>query len=131
MIDIDNFKNFNDSYGHELGDKVLKIVVKTFQKIAGKKNHIIRWGGDEFVGVFPDCPKDRLSILVDSLVSSISVLEIRYGDEIIHVTVSMGASYFRREDSDYKEVLSRADKLLYESKKQGRNQGTVEKDLRP
>ena len=129
MIDIDHFKDFNDRYGHELGDKVLKAVVRTLKATAGEENHIIRWGGDEFIAVLKNTRPDILQKMIEKLLEGIRQIEIKVSGEIIHVSTSMGASYFRISDNDYKNVLSRADRLLYQSKEQGRNRGIIEDEL--
>jgi GGDEF domain-containing protein len=100
FMDIDHFKKFNDKYGHEVGDRVLKFVADTLVKNSRPFDVIGRWGGEEFIGV------------------------IRNVTDRLHVKISIGATLVR-DDDNMDTVIKRADSLLYESKKAGRNRLTM------
>ena len=121
MFDIDNFKDINDKYGHKIGDNVLLEVVKTINDIIRSSDRFIRWGGDEFVGIFPGLRQDHVIEFGEKVLARISALEISIDDLSISTTISIGFSYFKETDLDYNEVLKRADDAMYESKNQGKN----------
>lgn len=121
MFDIDNFKQINDKYGHGVGDVVLKEIVRTINLIIRSSNQLIRWGGDEFVGILPDLRQELIIEFGEKVLESISSLEIPVGNETIRTSISIGFSYFKETDNDYSYVLKRADEALYKSKEQGKN----------
>ncbi len=125
FADIDDFKRINDTYGHDAGDKVLKIVGRTLSGNARPFDIFGRWGGEEFVAIienvtYKDLPMiaNRFRLLVEN--SSLSV-----GDEKIRVTVSVGATAARLDDT-VETLLRRADQLMYRSKKAGKNRLTTD-----
>lgn len=124
-IDIDDFKNVNDQYGHEVGDIVLIEVVKRLNHDIRSSDQLIRWGGDEFVGIFPGLREEHIQGFSEKLLSGISSLKIPVGNQTIGITVSMGFSYFKDTDTDYNDVLKRADDAMYQSKKQGKNKVNI------
>lgn len=116
MFDVDHFKGKNDVYGHEYGDYVLKKVVDVLRGTLRKSDAIIRWGGDEFILVFPrirDNGADRILTKVVQAVNSADFMMDGKGEQI---TVSVGASFFLPEDEDIIAVLRRCDKGLYKAK---------------
>lgn len=121
MIDIDDFKDINDRYGHEVGDAVLIEIVRTINRIIRSSDQLIRWGGDEFVGILPGLREEHIMEFGEKLLDGISSLQIPVGNEIISITISIGFSYFKETDNDYNDVLKRADDAMYRSKKQGKN----------
>jgi len=127
MVDIDLFKNINDNYGHDAGDFVLIEIVKNIKSMIGESDHIIRWGGDEFILILKNLKEEHLIVLCERIVLSIAALKIQIQNKQVEVTLSMGISFFRQDDSDFTGVLKRADKALYMSKTNGRNQISVVK----
>ncbi|HHX61826.1 MAG TPA: GGDEF domain-containing protein, partial [Epulopiscium sp.] len=121
MVDIDDFKNINDQYGHEVGDAVLMEIVKRLNHDIRSSDQLIRWGGDEFVGIFPGLREEHIKGFGEKLLTEISLLKIPVGNRTVSVTMSMGFSYFKETDIDYNDVLKRADDAMYQSKKQGKN----------
>jgi len=121
MVDIDDFKDVNDQYGHEVGDIVLIEVVKTLNQGIRSFDQMIRWGGDEFVGIFPGLREEHMIKFGEKLLSEIALLKIPVEDQIVSVKVSMGFSYFKETDTSYNDVLKRADEAMYQSKQQGKN----------
>lgn len=123
FIDIDHFKIVNDTYGHSIGDEVLKMVSKTLQGALRKSDIIARNGGEEFVAVFPIDTIESLSAIADKLRVLIANSVIRTKGHDIQVTVSLGAT-MALQDDNFVSILDRADRLMYNSKSQGRNQVT-------
>ncbi len=122
MFDIDFFKNINDTSGHDVGDLVLVEIVRAIQEVIRSSDRIIRWGGDEFIVIFYGLPKKSALTFGENILSVVSSLHISAEDSKISTTVSIGFSYFKETDSDYTNVLKRADQALYKSKMNGRNQ---------
>ena len=125
FIDIDYFKKFNDTHGHDFGDKVLKLVSETLMNNLRKDDFVGRWGGEEFI-VFLQI--DNLEILEKSL-NKLRVLieksDIKKDGETLSLSVSIGGTVIAPNETK-EEVVNRADKLMYESKRLGRNRVTVE-----
>lgn len=130
LLDVDKFKSVNDTYGHDAGDEVLKKVVSVMKQNMRREDCLIRWGGDEFVGIFPDLTRSELEAVAKKLLFAVSDFRIMAKDEndepvSVKVTISLGFTYFREEDSNYQDALKRADSGLYESKSGGRNQYNI------
>lgn len=124
FIDIDFFKNINDSYGHDIGDRVLKYIARTFSVHSRPFDVYCRWGGEEFVGIIRNINVKDLEAFGNRLRMLIERSYISIEKKKLHVTVSIGATMV--EDVDTVEsVIKRADMLMYESKKAGRNRLTL------
>ena len=126
FIDADNFKKINDSHGHAVGDRILKMISATIANSLRSFDIIGRWGGEEFVVLLINTQKghlfklaDRLRLLVEK-----SALTLDNG-EILKATVSIGATEAKTGDS-VDTLVERADKLMFESKRRGRNMVSVE-----
>ena len=120
FVDIDNFSTFNNTYGHEAGDLVLINIANTILRDTGKENLFGRWGGEEFVGIFTIGAEYEASIQADRFRKLVENIEINYNDTPLHVTVSIGVTTPRNDDT-IDSIVERADKLMYESKKLGKN----------
>lgn len=117
MLDVDNYKMVNDTYGHMFGDIVLKRLVKTINTVAGDKVSVCRYGGEEFLLVFEFEDFESTVKIAKRIVRAIESLEWEYGNTI---TASCGLTKHLFEDRIYK-TLERADKLLYVAKRSGKN----------
>lgn len=120
FIDIDNFKEVNDTYGHETGDKVLRMVAKTLQNAIRSSDAVSRWGGEEFVAVIGHADKAALSLLSNKLRMLVGQSNLFVGSELINVTVSIGSTVSIKDDT-VDTLVGRADKLMYAAKLSGRN----------
>jgi diguanylate cyclase (GGDEF)-like protein/PAS domain S-box-containing protein len=127
FCDIDNFKSFNDTYGHDLGDTVLKTVARTLKFNTRPFDLFGRWGGEEFVGIIRNVNRDTLYLVGERCRVVVEKTLIPYNNTALNVTVSIGATTGRTVDT-VDSVLKRADTLLYESKRNGRNRVTLESD---
>jgi len=125
IFDVDDFKGINDKYGHKVGDIVLIKIVKTINNIIRSSDQLIRWGGDEFVGIFPGLKEENMLEFGEKLLAAISSLEIPVGNGNISINNSIGFSCFKDTDDDYNDVLKRADDAMYKSKKQGKNRVNI------
>jgi len=124
FLDIDNFKKINDTYGHETGDEVLKLLVKTIQSNLRKRDYIGRWGGEEFIVVFAEVNQEELALGTEKLRKLVQSSVVRLKDSEISITISMGATTILLTDTVL-ELVKRADDLMYNSKIKGRNQITI------
>ncbi|ABC77346.1 sensor domain-containing diguanylate cyclase [Syntrophus aciditrophicus] len=124
FMDIDHFKEFNDTYGHDVGDLVLRFVADTLVKNARPSDLIGRWGGEEFIGILRNVTHENLEILGNRLRVLIENAYITLKTEQLHVSISVGATLMLDNDSS-DTLLKRADMLLYESKRRGRNCLTI------
>lgn len=118
LIDIDHFKNVNDTYGHQVGDHVLKEIAKLFKKRITDNCSIGRWGGEEFMVILHGNSHDALYNLADDIRAEIASHDFVQPPSI---TVSFGITLVEPNDSSINNTIERADKWLYESKKNGRN----------
>lgn len=120
LIDIDNFKQINDNYGHQFGDEVLIRVAHTLRHSLRNHDSIARWGGEEFLVLLTETNSDAAAIVAEKLRSTIEVLGIECGDGRLQMTISIGMHTANPEVSpDY--MLYRADENLYAAKNSGRN----------
>lgn len=124
MADIDYFKNYNDTYGHQAGDEILHLIGKTFMEFSARTGfEIFRYGGEEFIGFFrQDCDINYREE-IENLRSIFYSLQIESAvKEIKNVSLSIGfANSNKCQTSDYEELISYADKALYVAKDAGRN----------
>jgi diguanylate cyclase (GGDEF)-like protein len=122
MVDIDHFKKFNDTYGHQLGDQVLQSVAGSLHENVRSMDIVARYGGEEFAIVFPETKKfDALSI-AERLRSSVEQIPIHEetGDSS-KVTISLGVATFPGDADEMRDLINRADQALYHAKSSGRN----------
>jgi diguanylate cyclase (GGDEF)-like protein len=125
FLDIDNFKNFNDSLGHVFGDRVLMSVANRLREIADGIGFVARLGGDEFTFVFETCDSEHaIQEMGLHLVQSFQQL-LAVGDREFSVSVSVGASIFPDHERDADGLLRAADSALFRAKELGRNQLAV------
>jgi len=116
MIDIDNFKIFNDTYGHQAGDFILKNISNIFRELARSIDLIARYGGEEFVILVRNTKKEEALVLAERLRKS-----VEERPNLKNITISIGVTSFP-EDGEEKEILiSKADRALYEAKGTGKN----------
>ena len=119
--DIDHFKNINDQYGHQTGDKALIIVSKTLMKLIREIDMVARFGGEEFVMLLPETDGAGAKVVADRIRSKLARTSFRYQDKKLSITISCGLAEFRPGE-DPETVFARADQALYQAKDQGRNQ---------
>lgn len=121
MLDLDHFKSINDSYGHQAGDKVLKIIAGELRKRLRPDDFIARFGGEEFVLLMPGTSlKDGIG-LMERLRAAIEACPFHFKGQRVTITVSSGVAAFRSAEQSTL-VLKRADQALYRAKSAGRNQ---------
>jgi diguanylate cyclase (GGDEF)-like protein len=131
MCDVDHFKQFNDTYGHDAGDAVLKAFADLLSQHFRSSDIVCRYGGEEFIVIMPEADKPIVIERANKLCEAIREIKIMYdGEPLPQVTSSFGISYIQEGIADKKVVIKAADFALYEAKQAGRNQVKVaEKDI--
>jgi diguanylate cyclase (GGDEF)-like protein len=125
FIDIDHFKKFNDTCGHLTGDKVLRFVANTLRQNLRYSDSCGRWGGEEFIALVMDIPKEGLVMVAEKLRALVERSGVEEAGKIHKVTISVGATLALPNDN-IQSLIKRADELMYKSKQAGRNRVTID-----
>jgi diguanylate cyclase len=123
MLDIDHFKKFNDSFGHQVGDQVLRLVARVLQESVRDCDLAARYGGEELLAVLPDADLDSCIDIAERVrrrVADARLTRRATGEAISSVTVSIGTAQFRSSEAP-EALIERCDRALYEAKRAGRN----------
>lgn len=122
MVDIDHFKQVNDTYGHLMGDKVLVEFAKTVRDSLRKMDLIVRWGGEEFVILLPEADKEQACIAAQRLLTKVAEMTVETEQGDISITISIGTTgIYAGEEITFDEVMKQADDAVYLAKDAGRN----------
>ena len=124
FLDIDHFKYVNDTYGHNVGDDILKMVSQTYMNNIKSSDFVGRWGGEEFLAIFTNCDGQSLHELTERIRILVENSTITVDETELTVTISIGATMVKPED-DFESIIKRADELMYQSKENGRNRCTI------
>jgi diguanylate cyclase len=131
LTDIDHFKSFNDNYGHQVGDQVIKLVAGVLREHVRDSDLAARYGGEELMAVLPGVDLDACREIAERIRSTIAERRIRRratGEDISSVTISIGVAEFRFGESA-ESLIERCDQALYRAKREGRNRVMTEDDL--
>ncbi len=122
MVDIDHFKNINDSFGHRVGDKMLQKLAEVLKKGIRETDSAYRYGGEEFMIILPHTKGDEACRLAERLRNKIAVFRflVKHPQTSIKITISIGVTQ-ANQGEDVDEIINRVDSALYEAKNQGRN----------
>jgi diguanylate cyclase (GGDEF)-like protein len=129
MVDSDSLKTVNDTYGHEAGNRLLKMVVAKIQQLLRSTDVFARWGGDEFVILLPLTKSDGAYMVAERVRTAIAAAPLETRGKQINTTVSIGVATFPDHGDDLAIIMNRADQGLYHSKTTGRNRTTVSGDI--
>jgi diguanylate cyclase (GGDEF)-like protein len=123
MLDIDHLKSFNDVYGHEIGDRILRHFAKTVTASMRETNLAARYGGEEFVVILPDTSAKSCALVAERIRKAVMTMVVPSNSEkpLPQLTVSIGVAAFPEHGHTLEEVIQASDKALYESKRNGRN----------
>lgn len=128
MLDVDYFKIINDTYGHAVGDDVLRRLASEMRDHIRYPDTIGRYGGDEFLIVLPHSTLKAAAQQAERLCKHIRSLQIKCGDHEIASAISVGVAQYRIHQEDWQTLLTRADSALYQAKNSGRNQWAVSEE---
>ena len=118
LADLDRFKNINDTYGHDAGDRALKTIGKFLQQNIRDVDVVARYGGEEFVIMIPEAANDAALILAERLRTQMSELKI---EDLPPITISLGIATYPNDGSDIDDLVKKADAAMYAAKRAGRN----------
>jgi diguanylate cyclase (GGDEF)-like protein len=123
MIDVDFFKKFNDMFGHQAGDSVLKLIAKALKKMSRPTDYVGRYGGEEFIVVLNNTDPAKAVVYAERIRKEIERLGHLLSDRFpgLGLTVSIGISKFENDMKNKEALVSKADEALYKAKKAGRN----------
>ena len=131
MIDLDHFKKYNDSLGHLCGDEVLKHFTASFKDdLIHLEHYLFRFAGDEFVILFPGLTQDEAQVQAETLQRNLKNRLFKFKNQVLSISFSGGISNFPKDSIDSEQLLDKADKALYVSKKRGRDRTTLYRNLR-
>lgn len=119
FIDIDNFKNFNNSFGHQIGDTVLKKVGQTIKATVRSNDSVYRYGGEEIVIILNDCDKKNAFAIAEKVRLNISELD---NSPFPVITISLGISSYPEDGTEIDKIIEASDMALLTAKKLGKNQ---------
>lgn len=130
ILDVDHFKNFNDTYGHEMGDEVLRKLGETLRTFSRVEDIACRFGGEEFLLILPGASAENAARRAEELRDTIeNRMPVRHGDKKLRVTVSLGVSEFPEHAQSVETLITTADAALYDAKESGRNRVSVARPL--
>ena len=129
MIDVDHFKLVNDTFGHEMGDWVLKMVANTLTAARRDADVVARFGGEEFVIMLPETTRDAAAMVAERIRSMVAASALAVGDSRLSLTTSIGVGETMAGLPGVEAVLRDADQALYDAKANGRNIVRVAKRL--
>lgn len=122
MMDVDHFKNYNDKFGHQAGDNILKSVSKVFRDIVREVDLVARYGGEEFIAILPETPPDMAAMVAERIRTAV--------EDGNKVTISIGAASYPGDSTDMVELIKDADIALYAAKDAGRNRTVKFSDIK-
>ncbi len=122
MLDVDHFKRFNDTHGHQAGDRVLRAVAESLRESLRATDVVSRYGGEEFAIILPETPKSRCAAVGDRLRTRIEALVVQgEGGRSLSVSASLGLATYPDDAAEPVTLIRAADKALYRAKETGRN----------
>jgi len=122
MCDVDFFKRINDMYGHDTGDKVLKLIGEVLKRLVRDGDMVLRWGGEEFVIVLKNCTLEHAYTKASELRLAVRELSDVFNFDI---SMSFGVTEIADKNATVQDIVAEADEAMYDSKNNGRNQVTV------
>ncbi|WP_086480726.1 EAL domain-containing protein [Oceanospirillum sanctuarii] len=126
FLDLDRFKNINDSLGHDVGDELLVVVASRLKEMMREEDTVARLGGDEFVVILPELAEDQEPAALNAQRITTRILEVmakpfHIGQHVLHISASVGIRLFPDDDNDIKNIVKQADTALYRAKSNGKN----------
>ncbi len=131
LTDIDHFKKFNDTYGHQVGDQVLREVARLVQQSVREVDIVARYGGEEFAVICPEKSNDETVVPAERIRKAVESYQFMVDGKCVPITISLGVSEYPSDSKDKKDLIECADIALYSSKQHGRNRFTRFCDIPP
>lgn len=128
IFDIDYFKKINDNFGHQAGDRVIKVIGRSIAKRLREVDFFCRYGGEEFVAFMPETDADSALVVLEKLREAIAKAAFNYKNQPMSISISIGLTEFKAGD-DLASAFERADKALYRAKANGRNRCELIRDI--
>jgi diguanylate cyclase (GGDEF)-like protein len=125
MIDIDYFKNYNDRYGHLVGDAILREVANTIKESVRQIDLVGRYGGEEFSIILTETAAEQSKFVAERIRKAVEDKHIKVYDEDLKATISIGVATFPEDAREPQAIIERADKALYRAKEAGRNRACL------
>tara|TARA_R110002072_G_scaffold4663_7_gene32610 strand:+ start:62858 stop:63835 length:978 start_codon:yes stop_codon:yes gene_type:complete len=122
LFDIDHFKEFNDTHGHQAGDQVLRVVAALLKSLCRTTDTAGRYGGEEFGIILPDTNSEQALVFAERLRTKIDATAVAWETESLSVTISIGISEFATDMRSHQDWIEKSDTALYAAKERGRNQ---------
>jgi len=130
MLDIDNFKQFNDELGHQAGDTVLREVSEIIKRTARETDTAGRYGGEEFAVILPDTRASRALVLAERLRENVAAARVEWNNAMLGVTISLGICELNTAMKTHTQWIESADLALYDAKESGRNCSVIHGTVR-
>jgi diguanylate cyclase (GGDEF)-like protein len=121
MLDIDGFKAFNDTYGHQAGDRALVMVAQVIRESVRVLDTVARYGGEEFVVILPETDLAGAADSAERIRSAVESRKLSLGEMNVGVTLSAGVAEFPTDGETVESIIASADQALYRAKEEGRN----------
>lgn len=121
MIDIDDFKEINDNYGHQVGDNILKEIASIFKSLVRKTDPVVRYGGEEFAIILSQTAKEHGRVFADRIVKGVETSKFKDLSYNKTVTISAGLAGYPDDARTPESLIKKADEALYQAKKMGKN----------
>lgn len=120
MLDMDHFKNLNDSHGHQAGDAALKATALLLKEQLRNVDMVFRFGGEEFILVLSNTSTEAAAVVAERIRAAIQNLRLLVGDKQVRLSASLGYGTYKQCESQ-EDLLRRVDQALYQAKREGRN----------
>jgi diguanylate cyclase (GGDEF)-like protein len=121
FVDVDHFKSINDSYGHGIGDAVLRQIAEQLLSAIRPTDIVGRYGGEEFIIGLPRCSAENAAVIAERIRGDIAGRPFNAGDGVVRLSVSIGISSLGTGSKNLTELIASADAAMYAAKRQGRN----------
>jgi len=130
VIDLDDFKQINDIYGHDVGDMALRLVSEALRQVLRSQDVICRTGGDEFLVICPETSEEEVLACGERLRKEIDRLTVDNEDETLRLSISIGVAVRNDTMTSASDLIKKADRAVFQAKRRGRNQVVSEADER-
>lgn len=123
MIDVDDFKHFNDTFGHTNGDLILRLVALTLKSIVREPDIIARYAGDEFIVILPEATVREAGFTAERIQAELVKVGqvIKFSEADLHITLSIGVTEYDAETENLDQLIDKVDKAMYKAKEEGKN----------